>query len=210
MLDTAKQKSIQERFAAIRSLSKHDLVTEIERSTLNIKQAGKGSFFEYLGKTYMTKDLSRYEETSDDYKRKAGYVVTELTCLCLETGETVYFEWEFDDELEVAMTLDRLSFKHLTDDDGNPIDEDDLDEIAETRDTVVAKKETFFFEDDYAAVYERGGKEEPLYLYEFENESGTLFLTIEEWSGNGREDYQIYLSSPVEPSHITLITKQEV
>ncbi len=210
MLDTATQKSFQERFTAIRTLSKNDLVPDSEKSSLTLKNAGKNSFFEYQKKTYMVKDLCRYEETSDDFKKKKGYFITELTCLCLETGETVHVEWEFDDELEVSMTLDRFTFKNLKDDEGGPIDEDDLDEIADTRDVVVVNGETFFYEDDWASLYQRGGKEEKVYMYEFENEAGTLFLTIEEWSGDGREEYQIYTSSPVDPKHITLISQGEV
>jgi len=210
MLDTATQKSFQERFSATRALLKHDLVSGPDKSALTIKNAGKKSCFEYLGKTYVVKDLSRYEETSDDFKKKQGYFITELACFCLETGETVYFEWEFDDSLEVCMTLDRFTFRNLKDDEGGPIDEDDLDEIADTRDRVVINGESFFYEDDWASIYSRDGKEERVYMYEFENETGTLFLTIEEWSGEGREEYQIYTSSPVDPKDITLITKGEV
>lgn len=210
MLDTATQKSFQERFSAARTLKKQALVSDPDKSILTIKNAGKGSFFEYLGKTYMVKDLCRYEETSDDFKKKKGYFITELTCLCLETGETVYFEWEFDDSLEVSMTLDRFSFRNLKDDEGGPIDEDDLDEIADTKDTVVVNGESFFYEDDWASIYSRDGREEKVYMYEFENESGTLFLTIEEWSGDGREEYQIYTSVQVAPKTITLISKGEV
>ena len=210
MIDTATQKSFRERFSAARTLSKQALVSNPEKSALTIKNAGKGSFFEYLGKTYMVKELCRYEETSDDYKKKNGYFITELTCLCLETGEAVYFEWEFDDILEVCMTLDRFSFRNLKDDEGGPIDEDDLDEIADTRDMVVVNGESFFYEDDWAALYDRDGREEKVYMYEFENESGTLFLTIEEWPGDGREEYQIYTSGPVDPKDITLISKGEV
>ena len=44
-------------------------------------------------------------------------------------------------------------------------------------------------------------------MYEFENENHTRFLTIEEWSGSGREEYQIYTSSPVDPDMIGLISK---
>jgi len=47
-------------------------------------------------------------------------------------------------------------------------------------------------------------------MYEFENEGGTLFLTIEEWSNDGREEYRMYTSSPVDPKDMTLISKGEV
>ncbi|WP_457551711.1 DUF4178 domain-containing protein [Desulfobacula sp.] len=207
MLDIATQKSFQERFSTIRTLKKENLVSEPERIGLSFKDAAVHSFFEYLGDTYFVKALNKYEETSDDFKSKKGYFIYELTCLCLETGKTVHFEWEFDDELEVSMTLERLSFRHLKDDAGEAIDEDDLDQIAEDKDVVVINGEKFWYEDDWASVYYRGTQEEKVYMYEFENKSQTKFLTIEEWSGSGKDEYQIYTSSPVNPDNINIISK---
>jgi len=179
MLDIATQKSFKERFTAIRSLKKTQLVSLSQRMSLTIKDARLHSFFEYLGKTWFITDLSKYEETSDDFKSKKGYFIYELTCLCLETGKTVNFEWEFDDELEISMTLDRLSFRNLKDDAGESIDEDDLDQIADDKDVVVINGENFWYEDDWASIYYRGSKEEKVYMYEFENENHTKFLTID-------------------------------
>lgn len=209
MLDIATQKSFQERFSAIRTLKKENLVSGPEQTKLSIKDAGRHSFFEYRDQTYFIKEHTRYEETSDDFKHKKGYFVHELTCLCLESGQTVNFEWEFDDELEVAMTLERLSFRKLTDEDGEMIDEDDLDQIADDKDVIVIAGEKFWYEDDWASIYYRGEKQERVYMYEFENESHTRFLTIEEWSGAGKESYQIYTSSPVDPDSIRLISRGE-
>ncbi|MCK5836947.1 MAG: DUF4178 domain-containing protein [Desulfobacula sp.] len=207
MLDMATQKSFQERFSAIRTLKKDHLVTRQKNAVLSIEDAGIHSFFEYLGNTYFVKALNKYEETSDDFKTKKGYFIYELTCLCLETGQSTNFEWEFDDVLEVSMTLERLSFRDLKDDEGAVIDEDDLDQIADDKDGIVINGETFWYEDDWASVYHRGETQEKVYMYEFENENHTRFLTIEEWSGSGREEYQIYTSSPVDPDMIGLISK---
>ncbi len=207
MLDIATQKSFQERLSTIRTLKKENLVSGQEKALLSIKDAGGHSFFDYLGNTYFVKDLNKYEETSDDFKTKKGYFIYELTCLCLETGQVFNFEWEFDDELEVSITLDRLSFRNLTDDAGEPIDEDDLDQIVDDKDVVVINGEKFWYEDDWASVYYRKTREEKVYMYEFENENHTKFLTIEEWSGSGKDEYQIYTSSPVDPKSITLISK---
>ncbi|MBU8850000.1 MAG: DUF4178 domain-containing protein [Desulfobacterales bacterium] len=210
MLDIAAQKSFQERLSAIRTLTKDQLVSGQEKILLTIKDARRNSFFEYLGNTYFIKDLNKYEETSDDFKSKKGYFITELTCLCLETGQTANFEWEFDDELEVSMTLERLSFRNLKDDEGESIDEDDLDQIADDKDVIVINGEKFWYEDDWASLYYRGNREEKVYMYEFENESHTKFLTIEEWSGSGRDEYQIYTSSPVDPDSISIISKGDL
>lgn len=207
MLDITVQKSFQERFTTIRTLQKEALVSPKQSLQLSIKDAGETAFFEYLGHTYFIKEKNGYEETSDDFKNKKGYFIYELTCLCLETGKTVHFEWEFDDELEISMTLDRFSFRNLTDDQGQPIDEDDLDQIAEDKDAIVVNGETFWYEDDWASIFSRAGKQEKVYMYEFENEGSTKFLSIEEWQGSGRDEYQIYTSVPIHPDSISLISK---
>jgi hypothetical protein len=210
MLDIATQKSFQERFSTIRTLEKEHLVPEQENVQLSIEDAGRHSFFGYLGNTYFVKDLHKYEETSEDYKSKKGYFIHELTCLCLETGQAVNLEWECDDALEASMTLERLAFRHLKDDEGAAIDEDDLDQIADDKDVIVIKGEKFWYADDWASVYYRGDREEKVYMYEFENESHTKFLTIEEWSGSGRDEYQIYTSSPVDPNSISIVSKGDL
>lgn len=210
MLDAATQKSFQERFSAIRTLDAKNLVPDAEQASLSIRDIGKSGFFTYFGNTYCVRDLATYEETSEDFKKRKGYIITELTCLCLETGQTVNFEWEYDDELEVSQTLERLHFRNLKDDAGQGIDEDDLDQIVDDNDVIVLNGENFWYEDDWAALYQRGSKEEKVYMYEFENESHSKFLTVEEWdSGSGKESYQIYTSLPVEPMNVTIISKGE-
>lgn len=210
MLDIATQKSFKERFTAIRSLKKKQLVSVAQKASLTLQDVGQHSFFEYLDNTYFTTDLNRYEETSDDFKSKKGYFIYELSCICLETGKTINFEWEFDDELEISMTLERLSFRNLKDDAGESIDEDDLDQIADDKDVILLNGEKFWYEDDWASIYYRGSKEEKVYMYEFENENHTKFLTIEEWSGSGKDEYQIYTSSPVIPNNISIVSRGDI
>lgn len=209
MLDMATQKSFQERLTTIRTLKKESLLTDSEKISLSLKDAKPSCFFEYQGSTYFIKEINPYQETSQDYSSKKEYFIYELVCLCLKTGKTMMFEWEYDDELEISMTQDKYSFKDLKDDDGQAIDEDDLDQIADDKDVVVLNNETFQYEDDWAAVYSRNSKEENVYLYEFENDSSTRYLTIEEWQGSGRDQYQIYTSVPVNPADIRLVTKGE-
>ncbi len=210
MIDIATQKSFKERFTAIRSLKKKQLVSTAQKTSLTLKDVGQDSFFEYLDNTYFITDLNKYEETSDDFKSKKGYFIYELSCLCFETGKTINFEWEFDDELEISMTLERLSFRNLKDDAGESIDEDDLDQIADDKDVILINGEKFWYEDDWASIYYRGSREEKVYMYEFENENHTKFLTIEEWSGSGKDEYQIYTSSPVIPNNISIISRGDI
>jgi hypothetical protein len=207
MLDVAKHRAFKERFAAIRTLEPEALLPPEQALQSTLMDAGTGAFFEYLGLTFLVREKNQYEETSENFKTKKGYFIYELTCLCLDSGETRYFEWEYDDELEVAVTCDRLTFKNLKDDEGQPIDGDDLDQIAEDSDAVIYDSQKFWYEDDWAAVFTRNGKDEQVYVYEFENEKGTRFLTIEEWQGSGRDEYRIYTSEPVQSDSISLISK---
>ncbi|WDP91379.1 MAG: DUF4178 domain-containing protein [Desulfobacter sp.] len=207
MINAADQKSFDKRFSLVRTLDADRLVTEAEASALTLMDAEEGTFFTYLGDTYYVMEKNIYQEMSEDFAVPQDYTMTELTCLSLTTGATGHFEWEYDDELEISVTLDRINFRRLTDEEGQTIDEDDLDQIVDDEDAVVYAGEKFYYEDDWAAVYRRGGKEEQVHMYEFEDESGTLSITIEEWKGSSKEEYRIYVSKPIIPGDITIIAK---
>lgn len=207
MINTADKKSFDKRFSLIRSLDRENLTTEEEQADLTLMDAVPGSFFTCFGDTYYVTEVNQYEEMSEDFKTPQDFTVTELTCLCLETGHTGHFEWEYDDELEVSITLNQTNFKRLTDDEGQAIDEDDLDQIVDDEDCIVYAGEKFHYEDDWAALYHRENKTEKVWMYEFKNESATLSITIEEWAGASRDDYRIYISKPITPGEITIMGK---
>jgi len=208
MLDPATSKSFEERFNAIRSINQKDIVSEKEKNTLTIMDIKENAVFEFNKKTYFVKQICPYQESSEDFSKKLDYIVTELNCLCLETGENINFEWEYDDELEVTFTTQRLTFKKLSDEEGEVIDADDLDQIVDDSDLIMYGKEKFWYEDDWPALYNCKGKEETVYMYEFENESHTKFITIEEWGANkSRQEYQLFLSEPANPKAITILSK---
>ncbi|MCW8799581.1 MAG: hypothetical protein OQK71_01515 [Desulfobacter sp.] len=56
-------------------------------------------------------------------------------------------------------------------------------------------------------MYRRNGKEEQVYMYEFVNDRSSMFLTIEEWQDGDKEEYRIYISKPVNPAELTLISR---
>lgn len=207
MINTAEKKSFDQRFFLIRTLDPKQLVPEDAQSELTLMDVGKGGFFTCFDDTYYVKEVNTYQETSEDYSEPQDYTVTELTCLCLETGATGHFEWEYDDELEVSITLNQTNFKRLTDDEGQAIDGDDLDQIVDDEDTIIYAGEKFHYDDDWAAVYRRDDKEEQVYMYEFANESSTLSITIEEWTGASKDEYRIYISKPIIPAEITVMSK---
>lgn len=207
MISVSDQKSFDQRFSLIRTLAPDKILSPEEQTRLTIMDAGQGDCFTCLGNTYFIQEINKYQETSGDYSKLKDYFVTELTCLCLETGAVGHFEWEVDDELEVTITLNQTKFNRLTDDEGQPIDEDDLDQIVDDEDSIVYAGETFEYDDDWAAVYRRNGKEERVYMYEFVNDLSSMYLTIEEWQDEDKEEYRIYISKPVEPAEITLISR---
>ncbi len=207
MIPVSEQKSFEQRFSIIRTLASDNILSKEEQARLTIMDAGVGDFFTCFGSTYIIQEINKYQEASEDYSKLKDYFVTELTCLCLETGAVGHFEWEIDDELEVCVTLEQIKFKRLTDEEGQPIDEDDLDQIVEDEDTIVYAGETFDYDDDWAAVYRRNGKEEKVYMYEFVNNRSSLFITIEEWQDGDKEEYRIYISKPVNPLELVLISK---
>jgi hypothetical protein len=207
MIDTAVKKSFDQRFAVVRTLDKSQLIPESAQESLSLMDAEKGCFFTCFDDIYYVTEKNRYQEMSEDFVTRQDYFVTELTCLCLETGLVGHFEWEVDDVLEIAITLEQTSFKYIKDEEGKPVDEDDLEQIAEDKDAIVYAGQKFWYEDDWAALFQRDGREEKVYMYEFENEEGSLSLTIEEWQGSGRDEYKIYLSKSVEPGQITLMSK---
>ena len=207
MISVSEQKSFDQRFSIIRTLAPDKMLSKEEQARLTIMDAGVGDCFTCFGSTYIVQEINKYQEASENYSKLKDYFVTELTCLCLETGVVTYFEWEIDDELEVCLTLDQTRFKQLTDEEGQPIDEDDLDQIVDDEDTIVHAGETFDYDDDWAAVYRRNGREEQVYMYEFVNDASSMFLTIEEWQDGGKEEYRIYISKPVNPLELVFISK---
>ncbi len=212
MLNPGEQKSFEERFSLIRTLEKDGLIREKDALGMTLQEADTGDFFTCSGQTFFVRENSTYQETSEDHSHMLEYQVHELSCLCLETGETVYFEWEYDDELTIIRTMERISFRELTDDAGERIDAGDLDQIVEDEDVILYQGKKFWYEDDWAAIYQRNGKKEPVYFYEFQQEKTPLYLTIEHWSGpssheRSRKDYQIFISQPVASGEITMISK---
>ncbi len=208
MIETAVKKSFDQRFSLIRTLDPAQLMSQEEQNALTLMDAEEGSFFTCFGDTYYVQEKNRYQEMSEDFSTRQNFYLTELTCLCLETGHTGHFEWEYDDELEISITLNHINFRKLTDEEGQAVDGDDLDQIVEDKDAIVYAGEKFWYDDDWAAMYQKKDKEEEkVYMYEFENESQTLSITIEEWTGSGRDEYRIYISKSVIPGEITIMCK---
>ena len=211
MFDPAILDSFQYRLEKIRKIRPEDLVLQKDRDRLTVMDLKPDGFFELEGRHYSVSGICTYEETTEDYARKLDYTVTEMVCLEMETGKTVNVEFEFDDELEVTVSMDRISFSDLADEAGEAgeaVDSDDLDQIVKDQDVLVFGSEKFRYEDDWAAVYNCRGKAEKVMMYEFENDSGTKYITVEEWEPDkNKPEYRIFLSRPVSISKIRIITR---
>lgn len=194
--DFAFMKSLQERFSIVRALDPKQLIPPARRFQYSVKQLTVGSFFRLHDSTYYVRSIGTCQEYDEAYEKKQNYVMTEFRCLDLGSGDTVYMEWEEDDELETFVGLSRLTFKDLTDDQGEAVDEDDLDQIVDDNDTLLYQGKVYRYDDDWAAVYTPAGgkKTEKVYIYEFEAKDGTG-LTVEEWGGGKKSsDYEIWIS----------------
>ena len=117
-LDAAAKRSFAERFDAIRRLSPDSLIPDEDRWKASIKDLDVGDFLVFDSKTWVIRQIGKYYEFSDDFKKKKKYHWTELRMFAIETGEVKHIEWEIDDELEIVITSEKLDFSQLKDDEG--------------------------------------------------------------------------------------------
>ncbi|MFQ5796084.1 MAG: DUF4178 domain-containing protein [Candidatus Bipolaricaulia bacterium] len=207
-LDNAMKRRLDTQFAAIRSLNPSRLIAEGERYRYTIERVQTGGFIRFNGKTHRIEAVGRYQEADESFEHTTDNEWFELRLFCLETGETVYLEWEKDDEVEISITTDTLKFSELRDDEGESIDDDDLDQIADEKEDIVYRGQTFSYEDDYAATYygDDDKEGERAYFYDFVARDKTL--TIEEWVVDlerDKYDYRIYLSENIDPDAIEVL-----
>lgn len=207
MIDTALKNSFDQRFSLIRSLDPSHLASESEQASLTLMDAGPGSFFTWLEDTYYVNEENIYRKTDENFSSRLDCFATELNCINLETGASGHFELKYGDELKISIILDQIGFKRITNDQGQEIDGDDMDQIAENNDCLVYAGEKFCFEADRAAFYQAGDKEEKIILYKFKNESETMGITIKESTGPDEKEYKIYISKFLEPDQLSILTK---
>lgn len=205
-LSPAEQRGLDARLAAIRSMPAPIPASERYKHTIETVEAG--GFFRLEGLTYRVQGRHAYRD-GDGPNASEWW---ELELLCLQNGETAYLEWEKDDRIEASMSLKTLSWKDLRDEDGEKVDEDDLEKIVEEEDSLVYQKTTFEYDDDSQARFFRDGEEgegEPVWIVDFEAKDGTT-LTIEEWGGEdgGDWEYDLSLSRRIDPDDIGVLVEK--
>lgn len=211
-LSIQEKQGFDMRFAAIRSIDPETLVSTNEQWKHSIKDVRVGGCVIFNEQTHIVESIGRYDEFDENFKKKTGFSSFELKLFCLETGKHCDIEWEEDDEVEISVTTTVLSFSDLRDDEGDSIDDDDLDQICSDKDSVVYNNTVFNYDDDWPARYYRnGGSRDGLkvFFYDFESKGGTC-LSIEEWvTGSGENasyEYELFLSEPVNPASIGVMS----
>jgi len=111
----------------------------------------------------------------------------------------VWIDLEVDDELELAITLEKLKLRDIA------LTKKDLDEIDDDEEGELSYRGTkYYYEDSDEATYYKYGDEakgERFYYWEFENDDGNKFIGVEKWSDGS---YDVSYSEPIESHQVTV------
>jgi len=107
---------------------------------------------------------------------------------------------EDDDELEISAVLKELKLRDLG------VSKKDLKKIDDDEEGgFTFDGEKYYYEDSDEAQYLKDGlssNAEEVYYWEFENDSGNKFISIEEYDG----DYEVSLLIPIKERHISIFS----
>lgn len=199
---------------AVRGIDRSKLVRpESARHNPDLAEITAGAVVALEGKTCVVKSVSRYDETSWNFRKDEKYAVYEWELFCLETGETLWFEWERDDTVVAFLSMKKLSDdpkEYGASDWKSFLNDDRLDSSLKIR----SGGKTYSYDDEssWAARYYRDGTGEgtPARFYEFEAATGEC-LTIETWGRKGEKgiggetDVEVWLSREIPPSAVTIV-----
>lgn len=174
----------QKSFSELRTMG--SLVPKQERFKKTIKDLKEGSFIKVNSLLCKVVAVFNYKSGGDEW--------FEYELFEIKTGRTFYIEYEEDDHVDMYITTKTIKQRDF------PVSMDAIEDMSDEEEgSVIVDGMTFYYEDDYKATFSRNGKSEKLYMYEFENENGTKFLSIEEW-GNDQDgyEYQIFISEKLD------------
>lgn len=153
---------------------------------LSITEVKAGGYLDIEGNTYLVKQLHRYLDVkwNNFAKRKKDYWVTELQLFNLLSAEDTFLEWEYDDEVEISLTLSQVKLRDILF-NGAAITRKNIEDIAEEEQgTVVCRGVKYHYSDDetWAALFYREDSQaaEKVRMYEFSS-NNDQYLTIELW-----------------------------
>ena len=206
-MDFAYEKNVQERIDAIRTLTRPSRIPNADRFKYSVKDMQPGGFVRVNGDICQVKSGGRYDEWDENYKKKQAYSSQEYRLLNMRTGKQMLFEWDEEDHVvSAAISEKKLAWSELTDEAGEEMDEDDLEEIG-SGDGIKYNGKVFWYDDDWAAKYVSAGKRfgEKAWIYEFRAENGEM-ITIEEWGGGEKsDDYEIWHCRSLGPDSVEIL-----
>jgi hypothetical protein len=145
---------------------------------------------EYDDVDFVIQKRNRYESN--------GYEWYEL--LGVYKGRQVWLDWEEDDLLQITATSPdqqmRLSMLNLSEDDLARMDEE------ESRDNFVQwDGKRFYYRESCEAFFYKDctGPGEGFYLWDFQEEDGERFLSIEKWEG---EPFAVFTGKAIKPYNV--------
>tara|TARA_R110000765_G_scaffold7963_8_gene26152 strand:+ start:6560 stop:7126 length:567 start_codon:yes stop_codon:yes gene_type:complete len=187
-METTKKENLQARFDAAKALK------PASSNPPSIKELVEGSSFLFEDNIYVVKNVFKYTELKKK-KTKLGDSWNELELFNIDTGETKYMEVEEDDEVLVYFT-DEFGIKLRQ----YQLNGDSLEELVDNEGQI----DNIFYEDDYEARFERNGKEEDLWIMEFE--TGSKWLCVEGWEkGDDEYSYEVSLGRCLKASLFTIL-----
>ena len=189
----AALRQLDRQFDAIRAMP--DPIPARERYRHTIEDVVVGAYLR------VGREIHRIE--SANLYREKGSQWTELELLGLESGETVWVEWEKDDEVEVSVSGRELSLSDLG------VSSDQVEEMSEAESGRISfEGKSFHYDDDYGAQFHRDGGDasEPVYFYDFETPDERFCLSVEEWgSAADGYEYVAFVSEYIEPDTIEIV-----
>ena len=194
----------QKRREAISGLT--NVIHRSQRYQYDIRDVRVGGYLSYKGENFKVIKMSKYLDVkwSNFKRRKKDYFITELELFSLKSGQKVYMEYEYDDELEISLTQKELKLRDLSS-FGKKVTKELLEQIAQEEEgEVLYQGVTYFYEEDYtwAGLYFKDDKDEmgvPVRFYEFESQDAEA-LTIEIWYGQSEDERvsrEAFLSSEI-------------
>lgn len=140
-----------------------------------LSQVGAGGYLSVEGKIWYVEAKHRYEET---WERKTSKWY-ELKLVCLTTQETLFLEWEIDDELEVSLWKKEVPLRNLglTPDSLWKMDDDEKGKIS-------LDGRTYAYDDSGDAMFFKNsqGPGEKFYYWDFEcKEDDDYMIGTERW-----------------------------
>lgn len=194
LLSPDRRRRYDEQFAAIRRMP--EPIRPEKRFEHSIEDVRPGGYIRFEGKSFRVEGTNEYE--------REGFRWPELILFRLNDGETVYLEWEKEDEVSVFVTRQKLTFAEVGLQNKERLWEISEEEEGEAR----LDGRVFEYHEDSGVRFFRDGEGEgePFHQYLFGEDGGRAFVAIEEW-GDDDEGYEhsLVLSEYLDPRKIEVL-----